>query len=43
MTKTTIIIDNELHKKMKEYCKDEGYSYSGFISKLLRERLNAEK
>ena len=43
MTKTTIILDDILHNKMKTYCKENGFSYSGLISVLLRERLDAEE
>lgn len=43
MIKTTITIDEDLHSKMKKYCKMNGHSYSGLISVLLRERLDAEE
>ena len=38
--RTTIDIDDEINIKLKKYCKSHGYSLTGLVNVLLRERLN---
>ena len=40
---TTIRIEEDLYERVKLYCSEYGYSFSGLISVLLRERIKDEK
>ena len=40
---TTIQIRRELYKELHEYCCDNGYTKSGLIEKLIRQRINTPK
>lgn len=33
----------EVHKMLKEYCKDKGFMMSGFVSALIKQRIAKEK
>ena len=39
---TTIQVDMETHNKLKQYCKDNGYSISGFVRKLVLENISKD-
>lgn len=43
MKTINIKMEDELHKKFKEYCNYEGYQITGFIRKLIREELKGGK
>jgi hypothetical protein len=37
-----IQIDHELHRLLKEFCKDRGYKISGLVESLIKERINVK-
>ena len=39
-TKTTISISKELHEQSKEYAENNGQTFSGLVSVLLRNKIN---
>jgi metal-responsive CopG/Arc/MetJ family transcriptional regulator len=40
---TTIQIKKELYKELHDYCSDRGYTKSGLIETLIRERIRQPK
>jgi len=40
---TTIQIKKELYKQLHEYCSERGYTKSGLIEALIKERINQPK
>jgi predicted CopG family antitoxin len=40
---TTIQIKRELYKELHEYCSEHGYSKSGLIERLIKQKLGIEK
>ena len=38
-----LIVRDELHKELKEYCKIRGYSLKGIVEKLIRQELDRNK
>ena len=43
MISTTVNLEDDFHKKVREYCNNEGYSYNKLIVKLLKDRLEINK
>jgi len=40
---TTIQIKRELYKELHDYCAENGYSKSGLIERLIKQKLGQEK
>jgi predicted HicB family RNase H-like nuclease len=36
---TTIQVNKELHSELKKFCKERGYSLSGLVESLIKERI----
>ena len=42
-TKTSVLIEKEIHKKFKIYCAIHGYKISGLMEKLMTDKMNEDE
>jgi hypothetical protein len=42
-TKTTVLIDKDIHRKFKIYCAIHGYKISGLMEKLMADKVQEDE
>jgi hypothetical protein len=43
ITKTSILVDKDIHRKFKIYCAIHGYKISGLIEKLMIDKIDQDE